>query len=450
MDQTKFSNLLIKLRKERDLTQQDFAKIFDVSFQAVSKWEKGETTPDISILKNISEFYNISINSLINGDYEFIEDHTNDSLTKQNSSSSINNDNKSLKKIDRKKFSDLLVTLRKEKSLTQHEFAKIFNVSFQAVSKWENGESFPDISILEQISEYYNISINKLLNGNSETEEDIKKEIFTELSSSDASNTPIKKNKFKIIWCSISIILAFLFTFLPLALIGTHEITFYEILFSGNFRLSNFVIVIDYILFITQNILGIISTRAKERKVYLLIEETFATFCFTTIYCILAINISTAVYGLYFMTVLFTVSWITLIFSKRLNYSMNINNHLQHQLDRIGILFIGFIFFIDMFSLFINESDFTTFLIILLLSLAYLGLYITSIVFYCKLYTNSKNKKLTKLYFIFLYSTFSLFLLYSLIAFEIVEIISSITAIIVSLFFELLTRYRNKRSLKTK
>lgn len=43
MDQAKFSNLLIKLRKERDLTLQDFAKIFDVSFQAVSKWEKGES-----------------------------------------------------------------------------------------------------------------------------------------------------------------------------------------------------------------------------------------------------------------------------------------------------------------------------------------------------------------------------------------------------------------------
>lgn len=335
----------------------------------MGKWR---ITQDISILKKISEYYSIPINKLINGDYEIKEDKTSDN-------------NKSLKKLDRSKFSNLLVTLRKERNLTQQDFAKLFNVSFQAVSKWENGESLPDICTLEQISEYYNISINHLLNGN-EPEEDIKEEVVIETPSDNISNMKVKKNIFKIVWCSVSIFLVILTSFIPIVIIGSYEINFYNILFSGDFRLSNFVIVIDYILFIAQNILGIISIKAKEKKVFLLIEEAFATFCFTTMWCILAINLPIAIIGLYFMTALFTISWITLIFSKRLNYSMNINNHLQHQLDRLGILFIGFICFFPIFSLIINESDFTTVLFILLLSLAYLGLYITSIVFYCKLY----------------------------------------------------------------
>ncbi len=68
--------------------------------------------------------------------------------------------------MDKNKFSQLLVSLRKEKKLYQQNIADIFKVTVQAVSKWENGESIPDIETLEKISEFYNISINNLLEGN--------------------------------------------------------------------------------------------------------------------------------------------------------------------------------------------------------------------------------------------------------------------------------------------
>ena len=50
------------------------------------------------------------------------------------------------------KTGNLIKVLRTEKELTQKELAEKLNVSTAAVSKWENGKGFPDISILEPLS----------------------------------------------------------------------------------------------------------------------------------------------------------------------------------------------------------------------------------------------------------------------------------------------------------
>ncbi|MFT9367230.1 helix-turn-helix domain-containing protein [Paenibacillus polymyxa] len=52
---------------------------------------------------------------------------------------------------------------RKDRGLTQEELAKILGLSFQAVSKWENGYTMPDISLLPQLSRTLEVSIDKLL-----------------------------------------------------------------------------------------------------------------------------------------------------------------------------------------------------------------------------------------------------------------------------------------------
>ncbi|MFD3261503.1 methyltransferase domain-containing protein [Paenibacillus lentus] len=52
---------------------------------------------------------------------------------------------------------------RKEKGLTQEELAQILGVSFQAVSKWENAQTMPDIALLPQLSRTLEVSIDKLL-----------------------------------------------------------------------------------------------------------------------------------------------------------------------------------------------------------------------------------------------------------------------------------------------
>ena len=60
------------------------------------------------------------------------------------------------------KIANLIKNLRKKSGLTQSEFAEKYHVSYQAVSKWENAKSIPDIAILKQICEDYNISLDTL------------------------------------------------------------------------------------------------------------------------------------------------------------------------------------------------------------------------------------------------------------------------------------------------
>ena len=67
MNQEKIGKLIKKIRKDNNLTQADFAKEMGVTYQAVSKWENGKNIPDISILKKISNKYNIDINDLLEG-----------------------------------------------------------------------------------------------------------------------------------------------------------------------------------------------------------------------------------------------------------------------------------------------------------------------------------------------------------------------------------------------
>ena len=68
MDQEKIGNLLKKIRKENNLTQEKFAEKLGVTPQAVSKWETGKNIPDISILKEIKKLYNIDLDSILDGE----------------------------------------------------------------------------------------------------------------------------------------------------------------------------------------------------------------------------------------------------------------------------------------------------------------------------------------------------------------------------------------------
>ena len=57
----------------------------------------------------------------------------------------------------------VLVTKRKEKGITQDELANYIGVSKAAVSKWETGQSYPDVTFLPQLAAYFNISIDELI-----------------------------------------------------------------------------------------------------------------------------------------------------------------------------------------------------------------------------------------------------------------------------------------------
>lgn len=56
-----------------------------------------------------------------------------------------------------------LKKLRTEKGITQRNLAKDIGITHQAISRWENGKSIPDIDVLRILSEYYNISVDEIL-----------------------------------------------------------------------------------------------------------------------------------------------------------------------------------------------------------------------------------------------------------------------------------------------
>ena len=64
---------------------------------------------------------------------------------------------------DTQKFGCAIAALRKEADMTQNEVADRLNLSRQAVSRYECGESFPDISILVQIAQLFGISLDALI-----------------------------------------------------------------------------------------------------------------------------------------------------------------------------------------------------------------------------------------------------------------------------------------------
>jgi len=61
------------------------------------------------------------------------------------------------------KFEEKLLQLRKEKELSQENLAKDLNVSRQSVSKWESGQSLPDIENLIRLSDIFKISLDDLI-----------------------------------------------------------------------------------------------------------------------------------------------------------------------------------------------------------------------------------------------------------------------------------------------
>ncbi len=80
-----------------------------------------------------------------------------------------------------------IITKRKEKGITQDELAAYIGVSKASVSKWETGQSYPDITFLPQLATYFNISIDELIGYSPQmTKEDIKK-LYHRLSSEFSS-----------------------------------------------------------------------------------------------------------------------------------------------------------------------------------------------------------------------------------------------------------------------
>ena len=68
-------------------------------------------------------------------------------------------------------FGNIIVSLRKEKGMTQLELAEKMGVTDKAVSKWERDSSFPDVSSIPKLAEIFEVSVDDLMQVKTKTKE---------------------------------------------------------------------------------------------------------------------------------------------------------------------------------------------------------------------------------------------------------------------------------------
>ncbi len=100
--------------------------------------------------------------------------------------------------MDNEKFGNFIKELRKEKGLTQKELGDKLNITDKAVSKWERGLSFPDISMLSSLANFYKVDVSELLKGEKETKQEINVEALIQETIEKYKNIEEKKKKEKV------------------------------------------------------------------------------------------------------------------------------------------------------------------------------------------------------------------------------------------------------------
>ena len=68
------------------------------------------------------------------------------------------------------KIGCFLKELRKEKNLTQEQLGEHFGVAVRTVSRWENGNNLPDLAMLVELADYYDVDIRDIINGERKSE----------------------------------------------------------------------------------------------------------------------------------------------------------------------------------------------------------------------------------------------------------------------------------------
>ena len=116
--------------------------------------------------------------------------------------------------MDNLKFGNFIKELRKEKNITQKQLAEKIGLTDKAISKWERGLSFPDITILNLLAEIFDVDVSEILNGERGKEKISKEDIEKKIEKAVEKLTLKKKKrerKIKILKRTIGIISCVLF-----------------------------------------------------------------------------------------------------------------------------------------------------------------------------------------------------------------------------------------------
>lgn len=166
--------------------------------------------------------------------------------------------------MDQKKIGKFLKELRKEKGITQEEFAEMLNVSGRTVSRWETGTNMPDISLLVDIAEIFAVSIPEIINGERKSEIMEKEVKETVLSLSDYAEAINKKIKGRLLVLTVIAIVGMI-AFVAIESTGLDTAgSIYEKIASAGLGLD-FGMLIVLAMYLS-GLLGKIKARRKMRR----------------------------------------------------------------------------------------------------------------------------------------------------------------------------------------
>lgn len=114
--------------------------------------------------------------------------------------------------MDQKKIGRFLKELRKEKVITQEQLAEKIKVSGRTVSRWETGSNMPDISLLSELADFYDVSIPEIIDGERKSEnmnEEVKETVLKLSDYTETINQKIKGRLFVLTVIAIIGMIAF-------------------------------------------------------------------------------------------------------------------------------------------------------------------------------------------------------------------------------------------------
>ena len=120
-----------------------------------------------------------------------------------------------------------LKELRKEKGITQEELAQQLNVSSRSVSRWETGSNMPDLDVLIELSDFYDVDLRELLSGERRSEQMDKEMKDTVLQVADYSNEEKARLLRRMHWLFIAGLAGFV-VFLIITVAGLDKTSPYE------------------------------------------------------------------------------------------------------------------------------------------------------------------------------------------------------------------------------
>ncbi len=95
--------------------------------------------------------------------------------------------------MDQQKAGRFLKELRHEKQMTQEQLAQVFRVSSRTISRWENGANLPDISLLVEIADFYQVDVREIIEG--ERKSEMMDEEVREVATKMADYANVEKSK---------------------------------------------------------------------------------------------------------------------------------------------------------------------------------------------------------------------------------------------------------------